>query len=104
MNYKLFTALQCSGATLIAFLTAKTVQANPTEYVFSAPPEIDNELVEIPQSETDYPFYECSQEFKNQETEAAMDSHDCECLDCDDTTQDSESNEQVASQNQKNKK
>lgn len=98
---KLFPTLKYSGIIAIALLTANMVQANPTEYVFSAPPEIDNELVEIPTSETDYPLYECNNE--HEQTETAIDSHDCECIDCDNQAQDAESNEQFTSQNKQNR-
>ena len=88
---KLFASLI---AIAIPLLFAIKVRANPTEYVFIAPPEVDNE-VEIPASETDYPLYECSPEADDSDEETALDSHDCTCTDCDEFTQDSESNEQL---------
>jgi hypothetical protein len=33
--------------------------------VFSAPPETNQDLVEIPARETEYPFYECNSEVEN---------------------------------------
>lgn len=103
MVHKLFafTTLKCSGI-VITLLTANIAQANPTEYVFSAPPEIDNELVEIPTRETDYPLYECNNEHEQTES-TAIDSHNCECIDCDNLAQDEESNERLTSQNKQDR-
>ena len=100
---KLFATFKCSGAMVITLLTANIVQANPTEYIFTAPPEIDNELAEIPNRETDYPFYECNQESENNHNEVAMDSHNCDCINCDSKAQDSEPSGQLTSQNKQNR-
>ncbi|MBE9048550.1 hypothetical protein IQ255_29935 [Pleurocapsales cyanobacterium LEGE 10410] len=95
---KLFAALASLVTIAISLLFANKVGANPTEYVFTAPPEVDNELVEIPASETDYPLYECDPESDNADG-TALDSHDCTCTDCEDLAQDSESNEKLPSEN-----
>lgn len=75
--------------TLIAI--ALPIQANATEYVFSAPPEVGTETVEIPTQETDYPFYECEGEVSDNEAEESdqneIDSHACDCIDCGEMTQ-----------------
>ena len=94
MVYKLFVTLIGSMAIAIAPWSINRVRANPTEYVFSAPPEVDPELVEIPVSETDYPLYECNSELSDAETETALDSHDCE-----DLAEDPESDSKITSQN-----
>ena len=94
MVYKLFVTLIGSMAIVISPWSMNRVRANPTEYVFSAPPEVDREEVEIPASETDYPLYECNSESSDAETETALDSHDCE-----DLAEDSESDSQLTSQN-----
>ncbi|MDJ0567893.1 MAG: hypothetical protein QNJ53_02495 [Pleurocapsa sp. MO_192.B19] len=103
MIYKLFTTLKCYGAIVITLLTANAVSVNSTEYVFTAPPEVDNEIVEIPASETDYPLYECNPESENKDTEAAKDSHNCDCADCEGMAEDSEQSENFTSQNQENR-
>jgi hypothetical protein len=98
MVYKLLAGLQGLGIIGLTLLTTNTTKANPVEYVFSAPPEATQELVEIPTRETEYPFFECHSEAKNNQEEAAMDSHNCENLD--NLTQDTEKNEQFTSQNE----
>lgn len=92
----LFTALKYSGAVTLFFLTIEVERVNSTEYVFSAPPEVDNNVVEeIPAREDDYPLYECNIETSEKEEIAAedddnnskIDSHDCDCVDCEETSQ-----------------
>ena len=94
MINKLFVILKYSGIITITFLNVRTIRADTTEYVFSAPPEVDNEVVEeIPEQETEYPFYECEKEAENKTEEGLRDSHDCVCVDCEDEvgeTQDDE--------------
>jgi len=77
MVYKLGTALGSSIAIAIFLLLTNTDAGSSTEYVFTAPPEVDRSVVEIPKRETEYPLYECEQE-----SEDALDSHDCVCTDC----------------------
>ena len=97
---KLFAALKCSGAITIIILTVKAGRANSTEYVFSAPPEVDNKVVEeIPTQEEEYPFYECDEEAlhgedleKNQESDDKIDSHECE----EELTQEAEEQKQLS--------
>ena len=85
MINRLFTTLKCSGALTIMLFVVRVYPANSTEYVFSAPPEVDNEVVEIPEQSEDYPFYECDDEISDSEAkeeredkETKIDSHDCE--------------------------
>ena len=94
MINQLFTALKYSGTITLTLFTIRAAQANATEYVFSAPPEIDNNVVqEIPAQEVDYPLYECASETseidaeepENEESIAKIDSHNCECIDCEET-------------------
>ena len=106
---KLLGTLQRSGAIAATLLIANAVKVNSQEYVFSAPSEVDRQLVEIPASETDYPLYECEQHEEadsDSETSEAIDSHDCDCIDCknsENNSRDSAAEKQVASQNQRNK-
>lgn len=94
MINKLFNILRCSGVIAITLLNVKTMRADTTEYVFSAPPEIDNEIEEeIPAQETDYPFYECEQEADNQTNEGLRDSHDCVCEDCEERVEETSETE-----------
>lgn len=95
MIYKLLTALKYSGAIVTLIAIAFPVRVNSTEYVFSAPPEVGEETVEIPIQETDYPFYECDREISEAEAESIpeeseqnkIDSHNCDCEDCGEMTQ-----------------
>lgn len=99
MVYKLFVTLIGSMAISITPWSLDRVRANPTEYIFTAPPEIDRELVEIPASETEYPLYECKTASSDADTEAALDSHDCNCIDCEELAEDTQSNSQLTLQN-----
>jgi hypothetical protein len=93
--------LRLGFAIAIIFLSTKTLDASSTEYVFTAPPEVNRQIVEIPPSETEYPLYECNSEVAaksetatkaTEATEAknALDVHDCNCQDCEDTLEESE--------------
>ncbi len=101
MVQQLFTTFKCSSAIAIILLLTTTVQCLATEYVFTAPPEVDHEILEVPARETEYPLYECESETET-ESETALDSHDCSCVDCQDITQDSESNGKLTSKNKLN--
>ncbi len=87
MNKKLLTTLGCSGSIAIALLGANSVSAK--EYVFTAP-ELDSQMAEIPQSETDYPFADCSCQEYDAETAAELDKegdkaielYGCDCAGC----------------------
>ena len=87
MNKKLLTVLGCSGSVALSLLNANSVNAK--EYVFTAP-ELDSELAEIPQRETDYPFADCSCDEYDAETAAkldregdkAIDLYGCDCAGC----------------------
>lgn len=81
MVYKLFTTCRYSGAIAIVLLLTNAADCWATEYVFTAPPEVDREVIEIPASDTEYPLYECENE-SEADPETALDSHDCTCTDC----------------------
>jgi len=101
MVYKLLNIGKHGGAIAVIFLSTKTLSASSTEYVFTAPPEVNRQIVEVPPSDTDYPLYECSSEAiakpeaVTEATEAtevnnALDTHDCNCQDCENTLEESE--------------
>ena len=98
MINKLLIILKCSGVFAITMFMVKTSFADTTEYVFSAPPEVDNNVVEeIPAQETDYPLYECDRDLEtenanDEDSNGKIDSHDCDCLDCGEVPQDLEKN------------
>lgn len=87
MNKKLLTTLGCSGSVALSLLSANSVNAR--EYVFTAP-ELDNQIAEIPKSETDYPFADCSCNEYDAETAAKIDRqgdkaielYGCDCAGC----------------------
>lgn len=87
MNKKLLTTLGCSGSIALSLLGANSVSAK--EYVFTAP-ELDNQLAEIPASQTDYPFADCSCSEYDAETAAEIDRqgdkaielYGCDCAGC----------------------
>lgn len=107
MNNKLLTTLGCSGSIALSLLTANAAQANPAEYVFTAPPEIDSEVAEIPASDTHYPFYECECDGSNaaaieqsdRQGDKAIALYGCDCAGCRNLVQNLEPNEQSVSQN-----
>ena len=86
MNKKLLTTLGCSGSVALSLLSANSVSAK--EYVFTAP--VDNQLAEIPESKTDYPFADCSCDEYDAETAAKLDRegdkaielYGCDCAGC----------------------
>ena len=87
MNKKLLTTLGCSGSVALSLLSANSVNAR--EYVFTAL-ELDNQIAEIPKSETDYPFADCSCNEYDAETAAKLDRqgdkaielYGCDCAGC----------------------
>lgn len=90
MNKKLLTILGCSGSVALTIAGANTARAStPQEYVFTAP-EIANEVADIPRSDTDYPFYDCSCDSYDPATAAAVDRegekaiarYGCDCAGC----------------------
>lgn len=106
MINQLITNLKYALAIVITLLTPQLVIANSTEYVFSAPPEVDKQLVEIPTQETDYPFYECESEVVAEtetDPETVRDSHDCDCNDCEVTSEDITQKNKLSSQNKAQK-
>ena len=99
MNKKLLTALGCSGSVALGLFTANSV--NATEYVFTAP-ELDSEVANIPASETDYPFADCSCSEYDPETAAELDRegdkaielYGCDCAGCRNLVRNIDSNNQ----------
>ena len=90
MNQKLLTILGCSGSVILTGLSTSSAVANPAEeYVFNAP-AMEEEIVEIPRSETDYPFFDCScerydaeaMEKSDREGAQAIDLYGCDCAGC----------------------
>lgn len=102
MFHQLFTTFKSSSAIALILLLTSKVQCLASEYIFTAPPEVGHELLEIPSSETEYPLYECELAAET-ESETALDPHDCECIDCESATQDSESDQKLTSETQKNR-
>lgn len=87
--YKLFVILSRFGVVAFSLLSTTKVFSLPTEYVFTAPPEVDLKIEEIPTQE-EYPLYECSGELDEDEV---FDSHNCGCIDCEDLTEESQEQE-----------
>ncbi|MEL6437763.1 MAG: hypothetical protein AAFQ80_00710 [Cyanobacteria bacterium J06621_8] len=98
MVNQLFTTLKSSCAIAITLLLNQQLYCSATEYVFTAPPEVGQEVVEIPVRETEYPLYECDVESKTP-SETSMDVHECSCIDCEELTQDHESDAQLTLKN-----
>ena len=95
--YKLLTILTKFGAVFLSLLFTSKVSSLPTEYVFTAPPEVDLELEEIPTQE-EYPLYECNSELEDE----VFDSHNCGCIDCDDLAEESEEGKELTRQDLQN--
>lgn len=88
------------------FLSTNPLGTSATEYVFTAPPEVNRQIVKIPPSKTDYPLYECRSEAiaesaaqpiakPEKATEAteinhALDIHDCNDQDSENSPEESE--------------
>lgn len=90
MNKKLLSVLGCSSSVAVTLLTSNPAEANTTsDYVFTAP-ETDNQVVNIPRSNKDYPFYDCGcsnydpaiQEKLNREGNRAIQLYGCDCAGC----------------------
>ena len=96
MVYKLIATSIGSIAIAIVSWLNNSIEAGAQEYVFTAPPEVDRQLEEIPASEAEYPFYECDSESLNKDE--ALESHDCECSDCEDTAQEAADDDELTSQ------
>jgi hypothetical protein len=85
-------AIANSSAIAITLLLTNTLAASATEYVFTAPPEVNRQIVEIPPArDTDYPLYECNAKTAA-EADRALDAHDCSCTDCGDKLEEVELN------------
>lgn len=105
MINKLFTALRYSVTIALIIFASKATSAGATEYVFSSPSEVDDEMQEIPAQEEDYPFYECDSESSEKEDSEAIDensnsriySHNCECIDCEPESNEIEGLEKLSS-------
>ncbi|MEL6441437.1 MAG: hypothetical protein AAFQ80_19560 [Cyanobacteria bacterium J06621_8] len=87
MNQKLLTILGCSSSVALSLVNGDAASAK--EYIFTAP-ELDSQLVKIPQSDTDYPFIDCSCSEYDAETAAELDRegdqaielYGCDCAGC----------------------
>jgi hypothetical protein len=80
MVYQLLTACRNSGVIAIILLLTNTLASSATEYVFTAPPEVNRNIVEIPTRDTEYPLSECNAEVTK--SNDVVDSHNCICTDC----------------------
>lgn len=94
MVYHLFNIVNIGknfGAIAIfLLLTTNTLAASSTEYVFTAPPEVNRQIVEkIPARDTEYPLHEC--EAETVESDDIVDSHNCDCTDCKEKIEESQS-------------
>lgn len=103
MVYRLLGYLSSLGIISIGILDSSVLNAKPTEYVFSAPQEYNQESFEIPNNKKDYPLYKCEVEANNNSEEVLIDSHNCaECIDCqeqDRVGEDRRQNQQLNSEN-----
>ena len=97
--YKLFATLTRFGVIVLNLLFTAKAYSLPTEYVFTAPPEVDLELEEIP-TQDEYPLYECSNEIEDEEV---LDSHNCSCVDCEDTVSEPKEEKELTSKNQQDR-
>lgn len=107
MNQKLLTLLGCSGSVVLTGLSSSPALANSVkEYVFNAP-GMEAEMMEIPRSDTDYPFYNCSCdsydaeaiEQSDREGDKAIDLYGCDCAGCRNLVRNLESPEKLTLQN-----
>lgn len=89
-NKQLLTVLGCSSSVALSLLTVGAAEASTNkEYVFTAP-DVSQELAEIPQSEADYPFFDCTCseydadmiEQVDREGEKAIARYGCDCAGC----------------------
>ena len=90
MNSKLLTVLGCSSSIALTLLSNTPAEANSSvEYVFTAP-IAENEVADIPVSDTDYPFYDCSCseydpemiEKLDRQANKAIELYGCDCAGC----------------------
>lgn len=90
MNKQILTVLGCSSSIALGLLTTNAAEANTNStYVFTAP-DIDQELADIPESNTDYPFFDCTCseydadmiEQVDQEGDKAIARYGCDCAGC----------------------
>lgn len=80
MVCKLLNIFKNVGASAILLLLTATPGISSTEYVFTAPPEVNRQIVEAPPRDTHYPLYECSADTTKEAD--ALEAHDCHCPDC----------------------
>ena len=89
MNKQVLTVLGCSSSIALTLFGTSAVRANNSEYVFTAP-DITQELSNIPTSQEDYPFYDCScseydadmMEETDREGDKAIANFGCDCAGC----------------------
>lgn len=106
MNKKLLSVLGCSSSLAVSLVSSNSASANPVrEYVFNAP-EVQDEIVEIPASDTDYPFYDCSCdsydpaaiEQSDREGDKAIELYGCDCAGCRNLVRNLNKDEKLTSQ------
>ena len=102
MVNQLFNTIKSSSAIALALLLGNQLHCSATEYVFTAPPEVGQEVLEIPASETEYPLYECDGD-RETESGTPLDSHNCNCIDCEELTHEEETDEQLTFKNKTNR-
>ena len=90
MNKQVLTVLGCSGSIALTLLGVNAAEANTKkEYVFTAP-DINQEFTDIPATQGDYPFYDCScseydaaaTEEVDREGDKAIAAFGCDCAGC----------------------
>ena len=90
MSSKLLTVLGCSSSIALTLLSNSPAKANGSvEYVFTAP-TAEGEIADVPASDKDYPFYDCScseydpemiEKF-DRESDKAIELYGCDCAGC----------------------
>ena len=105
MVYRLFTKLISLGAIALLLIYKVSGSLAAEEYVFTAPPETNQQTEEIPASNTEYPLYECDVASKAESesesaanSETALDPHDCICTDCEELPPEKTSEPESSSQ------
>lgn len=74
---------------IFLLLITNTLASASTEYVFTAPPEVDRQIVKKTLApDTEYPLHECKTE--TAASDDVIDSHNCDCTDCEEKPEESE--------------
>lgn len=88
MVYQLLNIFKNTGVCAVILISTASPGMTSTEYVFTAPPEVNRKIVEIPSSNTDYPLYQCITDTTKEAD--ALEAHDCKCPDCENKLEESE--------------